>query len=278
LISIEKQRKQARNVKRMNHKLKSFGTSRIIAPNSEGRWVEFTSQEDIEAGCEWENKRRFLQTADTPFMVSPLLEDFGYLARGPATAAVLDGTYTPPPGTDPYAIKLLRELRMSPAVVASPPMKVIFSVQDHIKGWRKAREFTASGPTGVTFSHFIAGTFDSTIASFDATMANIPYTTGYSSLRWQQGADVMIPKSVASIRVDKLRTILLTDPEFNHNNKLLGRSAMAHAEALGQLPAEQYGSRKYHRSTDTTKWNDTDRDRDLCFPSVSLAVLLLAKP
>jgi hypothetical protein len=51
LISIEKQRRQARNVKRMNHKVETFGTSRIIAPNKEGHWVECTAQEDIEAGC-----------------------------------------------------------------------------------------------------------------------------------------------------------------------------------------------------------------------------------
>jgi hypothetical protein len=58
----------------------------------------------------------------------------------------------------------------------------------------------------------------------------------------------MIPKSVASLRVDKLRTWLLLDPEYNQNNKLLGHSVMAHAEKYGQIPAEQYGSRKKHRA------------------------------
>jgi hypothetical protein len=204
----------------MNRKLKSFGMTRIVAPDYDGNWVEFTSQEDIEAGCQWENTRRFSQTATTPFMTSPLLEDFGYLAQGPATTAVLNGTYTPPLGTDFYAKKLFKELKMDPRVMAAPPMKVIFSVEQHIKGWRKAREFTASGPSGLTFLHFIADTYDPMLALFDATMANIPYATGYSSLRWQSGTDVMIPKSVASLRVDKLRTLLLLDPEFNQNNKL----------------------------------------------------------
>jgi hypothetical protein len=75
----------------------------------------------------------------------------------------------------------------------------------------------------------------------------LSYATGYLSIRWQSGTDVMIPKSVASLRVDKLRTLLLLDPEFNQNNKILGRSVMAHAEAYSQIPAEQYGSRKKHR-------------------------------
>jgi hypothetical protein len=40
----------------------------------------------------------------------------------------------------------------------------------------------------------------------------------------------------------------LLDPEFNHNNKLLGRSLMSHAEKYSQIPAKQYGSRKKHRA------------------------------
>jgi hypothetical protein len=59
LITIEKQRRQARNVKRTTHKLKSFGTPRIVAPDSNGNWVEQTSKEDIESGCTWETQGAF---------------------------------------------------------------------------------------------------------------------------------------------------------------------------------------------------------------------------
>jgi hypothetical protein len=79
-------------------------------------------------------------------------------------------------------------------------------------------------------------------------MVNILYATVYSPLCWQSGTDVMIPKTTASLRVDKLRTILLLDPEFNQNNKHLGRSLMTQAESYSQMPPEQYGSRKKHRS------------------------------
>jgi hypothetical protein len=125
---------------------------------------------------------------------------------------------------------------------------VIFTVEQHIRGWRKAREFTATGPSGLTFSHFIAATHDPLLTSFDATMANIPYATGYSPKRWQLGTDVIIPKSTASLDANKLGTLLLLDPEFNHNNKILGHALMSHAEAFDQMPAEQYGSRKKHRA------------------------------
>jgi hypothetical protein len=248
LISIEKQQRQARNVKRMNHKLQTFGTSRIIAPGDDGNWVEFTNKADIEAGCKWENSRQFSQTSSTPFMTSPLLEDFGYLSQGPATAAVLAGTYIPPAGTDIYAKKVIKQLRMDPKVAAARPMKVTFSSDEQSEGWRKAKEFTATGPSGWTFSHFIAATFDPLLSSFDATMANIPYATGYSLCRWQFGSNIIIPISVASLRADKLRTLLLLHPEFNQNNKLLGRSVMCHAETYAQMLAGQYGSKKKRRA------------------------------
>jgi hypothetical protein len=96
MISIEKQRRQARNIKRMNHKLKSFGTSKVLAPDAQGQRTECTSKEDIEQGCQEENSQRFSQTKDTPFMSSPLVDDFGYLALGPAALTVLDGSYIPP--------------------------------------------------------------------------------------------------------------------------------------------------------------------------------------
>ena len=104
-----------------------------------------------------------------------------------------------------------------------------------MRGWRKAREFTATGHSGLTFLHFMAATHDPLLASFDVTMANIPYATGYSPLRWQTGTDVMIPKSTASLRVNKLWTILLLDPEFNQNNEILGRSLISQAEQFSQM-------------------------------------------
>jgi hypothetical protein len=124
----------------MNRKLKSLGgTSKVITLDSTGQWIECTTQEDIEAGCQQENSQYFSQTTSTPFMTSPLVEDSGYLAQGPSTLAVLEGTYAPPPDTDIYACKLLRQLQMDPHVAAAPPMEVTFSVAQHIQGWRKAR-------------------------------------------------------------------------------------------------------------------------------------------
>jgi hypothetical protein len=60
----------------------------------------------------------------------------------------------------------------------------------------------------------------------------------------------MLEKKAGNFRVDKLRAILLYEPDFNHNNKRLGRDAMYYAEDLKLLAKEQYGSRKHHSAAD----------------------------
>ena len=254
LIMIEAQRWQARSVKQTAHKSKSFCTSWIIILDSDGNWVEQTSLEEIEAGCQWENSRCFSQMSLTPFMTCPLLEDFGHLAQGLATASVFDSTRAPPPGMDACARKLSKELKMDPA---APSMKLVFSIEQRRRGWKKAREFAVTGSSGLTFSHFIAATRDPLLTSFDATVANVPHATGHSPPRWQSGTDVIVPKSMASPRVDELRAILLMDPKLDQNNKLLSRSLMSHAEKHSQIPAEQHGSGEKHHAIEAALNEDT---------------------
>ena len=54
----------------------------------------------------------------------------------------------------------------------------------------------------------------------------------------------MLEKAKGNYRVDKLRTILLYEANFNMNNKYFGKDMMKAAEAGKILTPEQYGSRK----------------------------------
>jgi len=76
----------------------------------------------------------------------------------------------------------------------------------------------------------MAGTFNPTIVVFNARLANLGFTTGYS-LAW-------------NFNVEKLCIILLFKGDFNQNNKWLGWAVMFHVEAHHQMALEQYGSHK----------------------------------
>jgi len=90
----------------------------------------------------------------------------------------------------------------------------------------------------------MAGTFNPTIAIFNARLANMGFTTGYSLNRWKAGLNVLLEKQPGNLNVEKLRIILLFEGDFNNNNKWLGQAVMFHAEEHNLMAPEQYGSRK----------------------------------
>jgi hypothetical protein len=59
--------------------------------------VECFDREAIDAACIQEGIQRYSQAQDTPFLTSPLLEDFGFLGKQTTIKAVLNGTYVCPP-------------------------------------------------------------------------------------------------------------------------------------------------------------------------------------
>jgi hypothetical protein len=99
LKQIERQRKQIRNVKRVTKKEQQSSVNMVYKNDEDGRY-ERTTKDAIEDACIRENSYRFFQCSNTPFMISPLVDDFGYLADTVAGEQVQNGTYQPPDGTD----------------------------------------------------------------------------------------------------------------------------------------------------------------------------------
>ncbi len=94
------------------------------------------------------------------------------------------------------------------------------------------------------FGHYMAGTFNLTIAVFNARLANLGFTTGYSLKCWCRGLNVMLEKQASNFKVEKLCIILLFEGDFNQNNKWLGRAVMFNAKSHHQMAHKQYGNCK----------------------------------
>ena len=52
------------------------------------------------------------------------------------------------------------------------------------------------------------------------------FLSGYSLARLQYGVNSLIPKEEGNYNINRLRTILLYEADFNFNNKLLGKGIM----------------------------------------------------
>jgi hypothetical protein len=110
----------------------------MVYENDEGGRHKRTTKDAIEDACIRENSSRFFQSSTTPFMISPLVDDFGYLAdTAPAAEQVLNGTYQLPDGTDYYAKLLLDQLYIPWEVTKMVPISVAITTEEHKQSWRK---------------------------------------------------------------------------------------------------------------------------------------------
>jgi hypothetical protein len=163
-----------------------------------GSMIECFDRSQIDDACISEGKNQYSQSHDTPFLTTPLIEEFGFLRHQDKVRTVLDGTYECPPGLDEYTMKFIPELKRPANLQELGTITGTVTTAEHIKGWKWMHSTTSASTFGLSFSELIVGTDDLRIAEVDAAIVSIPARTGYCPRRWSETIDVMIPKKAAS--------------------------------------------------------------------------------
>ena len=197
------------------------------------------------------NLARQQQCVGTPSMSPSFLADFGYLADTTAALDVINGVYVPPPGNDPYIVELLSCMEMPSALRDTTPFPFVVNERENRLAWMKQREKTAGEPSCLSFAHYKAASQDAMLNSVDTLLRMVPLLVGFSPDAWQVITDVEILKKAGEFRVAKMRLIQLMSPEFQINNKMIGRNVLKHAENADGVADDQHGSRKHHKSINT---------------------------
>jgi hypothetical protein len=239
----ERQRESARRIKFSLGKIKGGGVTKVEVELDNGSLREVTTKLGIEQECMTENIRKFRQTQLTPCMREPLRSLLGPLGNTASAQSILNGDFLAPIGTPQYTREFLAQLQKPPQQFATPKIAAM-TTKEFQTGWRKMKERTSAGISGLHFRHMKSCAHDQFLSNFEASLATIPLTSGYSPQSWQFGVDVMIQKKAKVDLITKLRTITLTEADFNFNNKFLGKETIHHAEIHKLLAKEQYGSRK----------------------------------
>ena len=248
LIQRERQRESSRRIKQVLHKVQGKGVTKVEINTQDGGTAEVTSKEGIERACLQENKQKYLQIRHTPCLTEPLKSELGWEAQTPAGEQILEGTYQVPEHTNPYSQQLFDQLKAAEIQHEFEPAQITAEVFS--EGWKKMNEQTSAGISGLHFGHLKSCAKDEFLSSFEASIANVPYTTGYSPSTWSTGISIMLHKKEDVDLVNKLRTITLLKADFNFNNKLLGHATIKHAEKNNLLAKEQYGSRPGKQAID----------------------------
>jgi hypothetical protein len=179
-------------------------------------WVEITEKQEMESALFRELKQRFNQAKATPFCTTPLLEEIGLLGITREAQDILEGSYTTPENCDPWVAKLIPHLQYA---VPPIPFPMAHSAALHTEGWRKVRERTSAGISGLTIPQMKAHLRDDHNVQVDTILARIPYQYGFSPDRWQIGINVMLEKKKGVHNIDKLRAILLYEADFNQKKQ-----------------------------------------------------------
>lgn len=239
LIEREQLRDMYRKLKYINKKANNLSTSYVTVKNENGEKVDITDRKEMEQAITEENRQKYHQIENTcPFINEPLREQFGDYGIGPETDNVLQGTYVAPDTLDESTICFLEQCKIP--LGKNTITKLERSIEDFKSSWEKMNERT--GTRDLHFGHFKAATKNSLNLLLHYALAEIPFRSGYTPERWKQASDLMILKKEGVNDVDRLRTIVLFEADFNHNNKFLGRAMMYHTVLNDMLAKEQYST------------------------------------
>jgi hypothetical protein len=251
LLRQEKQRSDARHLKRVLAKIQGGAVSRIEVME-DGEYVEKTSQADVEQHTMAMCSARFRLTEDTPLRQEPMLSELGPMAvNTDAARAILQGTYTIPAEVDAYTNEFLNTIQACAPPDPTSRISCAITKEDFQAYWRKTKERTSSSISGLHYGHYKAAASDDFLSEIHALMTELAVTGASPLSRWETGLSCMIEKVAGVIKVEKLRAILLMEADFNFFNGLMFAKRMMHqAEERARIPLECYGSRKNHEAID----------------------------
>jgi hypothetical protein len=160
LIRVEKQRELGRAAKRISGKLTGTSVTKIIHHNE-----ECCDRRQVETILLQVNEAKIRSCEDIPFLQEPMSTVFGFRNETPATQEVLDGVFD----CTKDLLKHLQTAPIAPEAEVLTPRKHI-STDDNIKAWKRAKERTAAGISGLHFGMFKAHTRRRKLAALDASM------------------------------------------------------------------------------------------------------------
>jgi hypothetical protein len=179
----EEQKETARRIKYLRGKLNIGSTTVISVQGIDGKWRDVTDRNEMELEIMKENEFKFKQATRTPFMIPPLVTDFGDIGTGLASDLVMEGVYQPPTQIDLHTKMLLEHLARPQAIIENGPHPISLPVDVYRSYWRKARENTSCYPGDLSFATLKAGAQSEKISLLECTLTRVPLFSGYTPSR-----------------------------------------------------------------------------------------------
>jgi len=141
---VESQRLTALRIRRMNGTSRtSGGLAQVVAPNTEGEWVELQEREPMEKALLQAYKSNLTQAKDTPCMIFPLNYILGSCGETESARGILEGEDYDRSGIDVATQEVLKYLTLKTGSKLNYTPTPL-CVSKCTEGWAKAKERTSS--------------------------------------------------------------------------------------------------------------------------------------
>ena len=87
---------------------------------------------------------------------------------------------------------------------------------------------------------------DPTLIDIDCMIRSAPLEFAFTPKKWCSLDDLEILKKANRINIEEMRLIQLMHPDYQINNRNIGRKVLANAKICNEVAEEQHGSRKHH--------------------------------
>jgi len=211
-------------------------------------WIEVNKPRELVKELQKENSTKYNCTNATPLMQRDIHAQLGNFAETLYAEQIQKGEREPPEKLSDITKEMLQKTKYDHTI---PKIPIIMTEEDIRNTWRITKENKASSPSGRYNAVYKAMTMDTYLLKTLTLSMNLPFATGRPYDRWSTYLDIMAFKKENNIRVDSLRSIILSEADWNAAGRIyVTRKMMGQAERLGLLPEEHLGGRKGRKSID----------------------------
>jgi hypothetical protein len=216
-------------------------------------WETIDDEEMVFSLLLQKNAQQLMQSSESPFSHGPLVEDCGIDGNGKLVRRLLEGTLSD------YDVRRysasssdsVEELHAFIRALAKPNKsngtRILdfdweYGIKEFRATFRRTRESTSCGPSGLNMSYWKAVSEDNDIARVHSFLIEKAFRHGFSYSRWQESWHCMLKKKDKPY-IHRLRIIQLFEGDFNGALKyLLGRLLMYHVVETKECDRQAFGS------------------------------------
>ena len=175
-------------------------------------------------------------------MTDEYITSLGNLGEQPGANQVQYGTYKFPATADDYEKRMFSYLKRPNNIQDLP---ILVTDEEYKQAWRTVKERRSSSISGRHFGVYKAVTEHPELLPVFTAAYNIPFLNGLPYPRWSNLLDVMAFKEEGVRQVDRLRTLVLGEGDWNMGGRIhINRRMFRQAEDAGGIPLEHFGGRR----------------------------------